>query len=30
MGYETPEKLSTPEENKEFKGENLPTNGAEV
>ena len=30
MGYETPEKLSTPEENKEFKGEILPTNGAEV
>lgn len=30
MGYDTPEKLSTPEENKEFKGEILPTNGAEV
>ena len=30
MGYETPEKLSTPEENKEFKGEILPTNGAEI
>ena len=30
MGYDTPEKLSTPEQNKEFKGEILPTNGAEV
>ena len=30
MGYDTPEKLSTPEENKEFKGEILPTNGAEI
>ncbi len=30
MGYDTPEKLSTPEENTEFKGEILPSNGAEV
>ena len=30
MGYDTPEKLSTPEQNKEFKGEILPTNGAEI
>ena len=29
-GYETPEKLSVPEENKEFSGEILPTGGAEV
>ncbi len=29
-GYETPEKLSTPEVNTEFKGDILPTNGAEV
>ncbi|MDD6472797.1 MAG: family 78 glycoside hydrolase catalytic domain [Bacteroidales bacterium] len=29
-GYETPEKLSTPEVNNEFAGEILPTNGAEV
>ncbi|MCQ2324772.1 MAG: glycoside hydrolase family 78 protein [Paludibacteraceae bacterium] len=30
MGYETPERLSTPEINTEFTGEILPTNGAEV
>ena len=30
MGYETPEKLSTPEVNTEFKGEILPTCGAEI
>ena len=29
-GYETPEKLSTPEENNEFKGEILPSDGAEI
>ncbi len=29
-GYKTPEKLSTPEENNEFQGEILPTNGAEI
>ncbi|MCQ2819921.1 MAG: glycoside hydrolase family 78 protein [archaeon] len=29
-GYQTPEKLSTPEENTEFNGQILPTNGAEV
>ena len=29
-GYMTPEKLSTPEENREFNGEILPTNGAEI
>lgn len=30
MGYDTPEKLSTPEVNEEFKGEILPTCGAEI
>ncbi len=30
MGYETVEKLTTPEENTEFKGEILPSAGAEV
>ena len=30
MGFETPEKLSTPEVNTEFKGEILPTCGAEI
>lgn len=30
MGYLSPEKLSTPEENKEFKGEILPSEGAEI
>ena len=30
MGYDTPEKLSKPVVNKEFQGEILPTNGAEV
>jgi len=30
LGYETPEKLSTPEVNTEFKGEILPSDGAEV
>ena len=30
MGFETPEKLSVPEVNTEFKGEILPTNGAEI
>lgn len=30
MGYLTPEKLSVPEINREFAGEILPTNGAEV
>lgn len=30
MGYNTPEKLTTPEVNKEFNGEILPSNGAEV
>jgi len=30
MGFETPEKLTTPEETNEFKGEILPTNGAEI
>lgn len=30
MGYETPELLSEPELNTEFKGEILPTNGAEI
>ena len=29
-GYDTPEKLSAPELNKEFNGEILPTNGAEI
>lgn len=29
-GYETPEKLSTPEENKEFPGKIFPTQGAEI
>lgn len=29
-GYDTPEKLSTPEENNEFKGEILPSEGAEI
>ncbi len=29
-GYETPEKLSTPEINTEFKGKIFPTNGAEI
>jgi len=29
-GYETPEKLSTPEVNTEFAGEILPSNGAEI
>ena len=29
-GFSTPEKLSVPEENTEFKGELLPSNGAEV
>ena len=29
-GYETPEKLSTPELNTEFKGKIFPTNGAEI
>lgn len=30
LGYETPEKLSTPEVNNEFKGEIFPSDGAEV
>lgn len=30
MGYDTPEKLSTPEVNQEFSGEILPTEGAEI
>ena len=30
LGFETPEKLSTPEENTEFQGEILPSFGAEV
>lgn len=30
LGFETPEKLSTPEENSEFSGRILPTNGAEI
>jgi alpha-L-rhamnosidase len=30
MGYDTPEKLTTPEVNTEFPGEILPTNGAEI
>ncbi|MBO4935613.1 MAG: family 78 glycoside hydrolase catalytic domain [Alistipes sp.] len=30
LGFETPEKLSTPELNKEFNGEIVPTAGAEV
>ena len=30
MGFDTPEKLSTPEVNHEFQGEILPTNGAEI
>ena len=30
MGYEVADKLSKPEENKEFKGEILPSEGAEV
>lgn len=29
-GYETPDKLSTPEVNNEFKGELVPSNGAEI
>lgn len=29
-GYDTPEKLSTPDVNNEFNGEILPTNGAEI
>lgn len=29
-GYSTPEKLSTPEENREFPGEILPSEGAEI
>lgn len=29
-GYDTPEKLSAPEVNTEFRGEILPTNGAEI
>ena len=29
-GYDTPEKLSTPEVNREFNGEILPSNGAEI
>ncbi|MBQ6286883.1 MAG: family 78 glycoside hydrolase catalytic domain [Bacteroidales bacterium] len=29
-GFKTVDKLSTPEENKEFQGEILPTNGAEI
>jgi alpha-L-rhamnosidase len=30
MGYDTPEKLTTPEVNTEFPGEILPSNGAEI
>ena len=30
QGYDTPEKLKTPEENKEFHGQIFPTNGAEI
>jgi len=30
QGYETPELLKTPEENREFHGQILPTNGAEI
>lgn len=30
QGYDTPEKLSTPEVNTEFRGEILPNNGAEI
>lgn len=30
MGYDTPEKLTTPELNREFEGEILPSNGAEI
>ena len=30
MGFDTPERLSTPEENTEFTGEILPTDGAEI
>ena len=30
LGFETPEKLSTPEQNTEFQGEILPSEGAEV
>ncbi len=30
LGFDTPEKLSTPEENTEFNGEILPSNGAEI
>ncbi|MBR6171291.1 MAG: family 78 glycoside hydrolase catalytic domain [Bacteroidaceae bacterium] len=30
QGYETPELLSTPEENNEFRGQIFPTNGAEI
>ena len=30
LGFETPEKLSTPEKNTEFQGEILPSEGAEV
>lgn len=30
MGFETPERLSTPETNQEFRGEILPTDGAEI
>lgn len=30
MGFEVAEQLSTPEENKEFNGEILPSNGAEI
>lgn len=30
MGYETPEKLTTPEVNREFNGEILPSDGAEI
>ncbi len=30
LGFETPEKLSTPEKNTEFKGQIFPSNGAEV
>ena len=30
QGFETPELLKTPEENKEFRGQIFPTNGAEI
>ena len=30
MGYDTPEKLATPEVNREFNGEILPSDGAEI